>query len=68
MTQSTDPVNWQEVADAFSELMETAEAEFQSFLNNATYTRAGWYTEQTEQHQALMARYRQILAKIIEQI
>lgn len=68
MTQATEPVDWQEVADTFEGLMELAESEYRSLIDNATYTGNNWYRIQKKRHEEEMARYHQVLATIRSQI
>lgn len=68
MTQATEPVDWQEVADIFEGLMELAESEYRSLIDNATYTGNKWYEIQRKRHEEEMARYHQVLATIQSQI
>lgn len=68
MTQATEPVDWQEVADIFEGLIELAESEYQSLISNATYIGETWYRIQKERHEEEMARYHQVLATIQAQI
>lgn len=68
MTQAIEPVDWQEVADTFEGLIELAEDEYRSLIDNATYTGNTWYRIQKERHEEDMARYRRVLATIRAQI
>ena len=66
MTQAA--ITWQEAADTVAELIGIAESDFSSLLENSSYTNPNWYAKQAKQHEEELARYRQVLAKIKEQI
>lgn len=68
MTQATEPVDWQEVADIFEGLMELAESEYRNLIDNAPYIGETWYELQRKRHEEEMARYHQVLTTIQSQI